>query len=153
MIAAIRPEAWNLPLLLHVAGAMLLVSMLVLASAALVGAGRSGPPAQVIATRRFGFRALAWGALPAYLLMRVGAEWIVAQEGGRQSQTWIEIGSGIGDFGLLVLIVTTIIAWVAARGARDGGEEGIVTSAPAALTLLLLAAFVVAIWAMTGKPS
>jgi hypothetical protein len=76
LVAAIRTDAWNFPLLVHVLGAMLLVGALVLAGSALLFAWRGGDASLV----RLGYRSLLLGALPAWVLMRVGAEWIASKE-------------------------------------------------------------------------
>ena len=72
MLAAIRPDDWNFPLLVHVLGATLLVGGLVAAMTALLLGWRRD--SQLYS--RFGFRMLLFVALPAYLVMRIGAEWI-----------------------------------------------------------------------------
>ena len=77
MLATIRPDSWDFPLLLHVLGAMLLVGTLVLAASALVLAWRDGNASLV----RLGYRSLLLGALPAWIVMRGAAEWIADKEG------------------------------------------------------------------------
>src|SRR5206468_4037625 len=95
--ATIRPDACNFPLLLHVLGAMLLVGALILASSALILAWRDGSPALV----RLGYRSLLIGALPAWILMRVGAEWIASKEDltGSNTPSWVDIGYNTADLG------------------------------------------------------
>ena len=72
---------------------------------------------------RFAFRTLLIGAIPAYLVMRVGAEWIATR---RTSPTptpaWIGIGYSVADGGLLLLIIMTVLAGLAPRAGRRGGE-------------------------------
>ena len=66
MILFIRPDSWNFPLLVHVAGAMTLVAALVVAAAALVQAWREADPAAASALVRFGFRTLLTGLAVRY---------------------------------------------------------------------------------------
>jgi uncharacterized membrane protein len=150
MIALVRPDDWNFPLLVHVAGAMLLVGSLVTVAALLLLAWRGDSPGLI----RLGFRTLLIAALPSYVLMRVGAEWINSKENIPDEADWIGIGYITADGGLLFLLISTILAGIAARRARrhpgGGGTLGRVVTV---LTLVVLAAYVVAVWAMTAKPS
>jgi hypothetical protein len=148
MLAIARPDSWDLPLFVHVAGAMLLVGMLVVVLVASAGALRRGDGAAALA--RLSFRSLLLGVLPAYLVMRVGAEWI-ASEQAVGDPTWVGIGYATADGGLLFTIVAIVLAWRASRrGAEGPGGMG---RAVVVLAGLLLLAFLVAVWAMTAKPS
>jgi hypothetical protein len=150
VIAAIRPDSWNLPLLIHVAGAMLLVGVLVTVAGLLLASRRGGGAA---ALSRLGFRVLLIAGIPSFLLMRVGAEWVAAEEDVSDDSTWIGIGYMTSDLGLLLIIISTVLAGVGARRlARAGGGER-ATSVAAWMTIVLLAAFIVATWAMTTKPA
>ena len=71
MLAAIRADSVNLPLLLHVLGAMLLVGSLLAVGFATVLSRRSPDNAPGLA--RFGLKTLLLGVLPSYILMLVGA--------------------------------------------------------------------------------
>ena len=150
MIALVRPDAWNFPLLLHVFGAMVLVGALVLAGSALVLAWRDGNPVLV----RLGYRSLLLGALPAWVLMRAGAGWIASKEGYTDSNaTWIGIGQSSADLGLLLILVSTLLAGLAVRRIRRSSVPGPMARAPAGLVSLLLVVYLVAIWAMTTRPT
>ena len=128
---------------------MLLVGALVLAASALVLAWRDGNAALV----RLGYRSLLIGALPAWILMRVGAEWIASKEDLTDSKaTWIGIGQGAADLGLLLILISTVLAGLAMRRVRRAERPGPLARAPAGLVSLLLIANLVAIWAMTTKP-
>jgi hypothetical protein len=147
MLAIIRPDEWNLPLFVHVAGAMALVGALVIVLALGGAALRRGDG--TVALTRLAYRGLLIGVLPAYLVMRVGAEWI-ASEADWGEPAWIGIGYGISDLGLLLTIVATVLAWRATkRGEAGPGGMG---RAVVVLSGVLLFAYLVAIWAMTTKP-
>jgi uncharacterized membrane protein len=149
-IALVRPDDWNFPLLLHVAGATLLVGSLVTAAALLLLTWRGDSPGLI----RLGFRTLLIAAFPSYVLMRVGAEWINSKENIPDEAAWIGIGYITADGGLLFLLISTILAGVAARrGGRHPGGGGTLGRVVTVLTLVVLAAYVVAVWAMTTKPS
>jgi uncharacterized membrane protein len=149
-IALVRPDDWNFPLLVHVGGAMLLVGSLVTVVALLSLAWRGDSPGLI----RLGFRTLLIAALPSYLVMRVGAEWINSKENIPDEADWIGIGYITADGGLVFLVISTILAGVAARRAgRHRGDGGTLGRVVTVLTLVVLAGYVVAVWAMTTKPS
>ena len=148
MVATVRPDAWNLPLLVHVAGAMLLVGALAVVLALSAAALRRGEDAAALT--RLAFRGLLLGVLPAYVVMRGGAEWVASEE-GVADPAWIGIGYSVADGGLVLAIIAAVLARRASRrGAAGAGGLG---RAVVALSGLLLVAYVVAIWAMTAKPS
>ena len=147
MLAAIRPDSWSVPLLLHVLGAMVLVGgLLVTTTSVLVARGD-------VRLLRVGYLALLAVCLPGYLVMRVGAEWIYAKEhlGDMPSDpTWVGIGYGTADAGALLLLLALILGGIGVRRLRDG-RTGLVR-ASLFISVLLLAAYVVTIWAMGAKP-
>ena len=154
-LAAIRPGDWNLPLFLHVLGAMVATGGLVLALVYLAGAWRGDSPRLF----RAGFKSLLYGAIPGYIVMRVAAQWIFSKEGLdnlSEDPGWIGIGFIVGDIGLLFLLIATITSGVASRKAlaADGGAapRTVGVRVAASLTALLLIAYVIAIWAMATKP-
>ena len=144
MLAMIRPDSWELPLLVHVGGAMLLVAALVVVLALAAHGLRRGDGAAVLA--RTTFRALLLGVLPAYVVMRAGAEWIASEE-AVGDPTWIGIGYAASDGGLLLILIATGLAW---RSARRGGGT---SRAVAVLSGLLVVVYLVTVWAMTAKPA
>lgn len=154
-LLVIRPDDWNFPLLLHVGGAMLMCGAVAVASAALVLAVRSTGDDRVTMAR-FGFRTLLIAVIPSYLVMRVAAEWIYSKEGfsGDNDPGWIGIGYIISDLGLLLIIIATVLSGLAARRIRTNPDgPSLMTRISMALTFVLIAAYVVAVWAMTTKPS
>jgi hypothetical protein len=149
MFAAIRPDHWDFPLFLHVAGAMLLVGALVVVVVTMAAALRNGDGVEVLA--QLAFRTLLIGVIPAYVLMRGGAEWIASEEGVPDDLGWIGIGNGVADGGLLLTLVAVVLAWrIARRGAAGPGGLG---RAVFVLAALLILAYGVAIWAMAAKPA
>jgi hypothetical protein len=151
LLAAIRPDDWNLPLFLHLLGAMALVGALLLVAVSLAGAGRGGS----VATVRLGFRALLFAALPAWILMRGTAQWLESEENlDEDPPEWVDLGYLISESTLLLLIGATVCAGLAARRARRGvvGGGGL-SGAVVVLVAISLVAYLVAIWAMATKPS
>ncbi len=150
-LATVRPDGWNLALFFHLLGGMLLVGAAVLAAAALFSASRSGS----VAAARLGYRSLLLGVIPAWIAMRVSAEWIADKEGLNVDDppSWVEIGYVTSEPTLLLLIAATVLSGLYVRGA--GAAETGVGGRPriaAVLVALTLVAYLVAIWAMTTKP-
>lgn len=148
VIAVVRPDSWNVPLFIHVLGAMLWTGTLLLAVIAFADQRRGGDP-------RFGFLTLLRASIPAYIIMRVGAQLVADKEKlGDSDDAWIGIGYGVTDLGVLLLIIATVCAGLAARKARrgEGGTGTGLATASLALSAVLLVGALVAIWAMTTKP-
>ncbi|HEX8645636.1 MAG TPA: hypothetical protein VF715_01965 [Thermoleophilaceae bacterium] len=151
VLAAIRPDEWNLPLFFHVLGAMALVGALLLASTVLAGVWRDGSAART----RIAYRTLLFVAIPAWLVTRVFAQIIADKEGydGDEVPSWIEIGFITTEPGLLLLIGATVAAGVGSRRAlREGGPVGTSGRVAAVLCWLITLLYLVAVWAMTAKP-
>jgi len=150
VIATVRPHAWDFPLFVHVLGAMILVGGL-LAGAACLWLARGD--ARFL---RIGYRSLLVVALPGWILMRVGAEWIASKEGwthkGVPTPRWLDIGFLIADIGGLILLISLIVGGVGVRRLRSG-QGATLLRTTLALSVVLLAAYVVAVWAMAGKPT
>ena len=154
-VAAIRPDDWNLPLLLHVLGAMLLVGTLLAVVLVLFLGWRRDDPAEAAALARLGFRTLLFGVLPSFVLMRVSAQWIYAEEFGDADEdpAWVAIGYITTDLGGLLLLIALIVGGLGARRLRRSeGRSSALSRVAGVLSALLLAANLVAIWAMTTKP-
>jgi cytochrome b561 len=151
-LAVVRPGAWDFPLFLHIAGAMALVASLVVALYAIrIARERGDQPAA-----QFAFRTLWRFTLPAYIVMRVGAQWIVSKEKLEDSKdAWIGIGFGTSDLGLLLLIIGLILTGLMARRAKQGTSVAGTVQLRAAgiIAGLLVLAYLVTIWAMTTKPT
>jgi uncharacterized membrane protein len=155
MLAVTRDSSWEASLFVHIAGAMLLVGGLFVASLCLLYAWRAADDGERTRIQRFAYLTLFFVVLPAYIVMRVAAQWVLSESPydlGDDDPTWVGIGFIIADAGFLVLIATLILAGIGIRRMRtDGGRAGgrVVT----VLSVALLIAYVVAIWAMTAKPS
>ena len=149
-LAAVRPDSWNFPLFLHVLGAMILVGGLVTGASALAFARGD---ARLL---RLGYWSLLAVALPGWVLMRIGAQWIYSKEGWDDvpenvRPVWLDLGAVLADVGGLILLVSLIAGGVGVYRLRAGKGSGLLR-VTLALSLLLLAAYVVAVWAMAGKP-
>jgi cytochrome b561 len=151
MLAIVRPDAWNFPLFVHIGGAMALVASLVLALYGIrIARTRGDQPAA-----QFAFRVLWRFTLPAFIVMRLGGQWIAAKEKLENSDdTWIGIGFTVSDLGLLLLIIGLVLTGLMARRAKAGTSVAGAGQLRAAgiVAGILVTAYLVAIWAMTTKP-
>lgn len=150
MLAAIRGDAVNLAVLVHVVGAMALVGALVTAGTAGLVGWRGE-----LALRRLSYKTLLLVALPGYIVMRIGAEWAFAKENVDdvlEDEAWIGIGYITADIGALLLVIALILGGIGLRRSRTGGG-GALLKTTTVLSLLLVAFYVVAVWAMGAKPS
>jgi hypothetical protein len=96
-------------------------------------------------------------ALPGWVIMRVGAEWIYSKEGwdkvpDKLQPTWLGIGYITADAGGVILLVALILGGIGLRRARSGGGIGLIR-ASTVLAAVLIAVYVVTVWAMGGKPN
>jgi hypothetical protein len=147
-----RPDSWDLPLFVHILGAMLLTGALFLSAVSLIVAWR-GNAASLI---HLGFKSLFYGAIPGWILMRGGAEWIAHKEGLDNSDVnfaWLNIGETTADLGFVLLLASVVIgAIVVRRINRNQDGSGVSTRVATVLVSLLLVAYFVTVWAMTTKP-
>jgi hypothetical protein len=142
VIAFSRPF-W--PLFLHVLGAMTLVGAVLTAVIVSYVAWRR---TDLAILRRAAFWSLVAVGVPSYVVMRVAAQWIYSKEGysGHDDPTWLGIGFGAADFGLLLLLVTTGLAFWWQRGGKPVAGRLV-----AGLSTVYLVILAVAWTAMSGK--
>ena len=151
VLAAARPDSWDFPLFLHVLGAMVLVGGL-LTGASTIALARGD--ARFL---RLGYWTLLLVALPGYIVMRVGAQWLYAKgpwedlPEGVDEPAWLGIGWIVADAGALLVLIALILGGIGIRRLRSGGGTGLLKAAMV-ISLIVLAAALVAVWAMAGKP-
>jgi len=148
-LALIRPDSWNFPLFVHIVGAVLFAGG-VLTCATILGFARGD--ARFL---RFGYWALVAVALPGYIVLRVGAEWIYSKEGWDDvdnTPNWLDIGYIIADAGALLLLIALITGGVGVYRMRDGKGGAGLLKVTLVLAEVMFLASVVAVWAMAAKP-
>ena len=153
MLAAIRPDDVNFPLFLHVFGAMLLVGALFAVALATLLAWQR--PDEATGLTRFALRTLLIGVVPSWILMRVAAQWTESREGFPDDfePAWLGIGYSTAEGGGLLILISLILGAVGLRKLRSGSGGAGFTRAVGVISILLLVAYVIAIWAMTAKPT
>jgi hypothetical protein len=142
VIAFSRPF-W--PLFLHVLGAMTLFGAILTAAITSIVAWRRP---ELTFLQKATFRALL-AAVPAFVVFRVAAQVIYSDEKdvfGGQDPTWIGIGLGVSDAGVLLLLASIGFAYWWTRGGKP--IAGRIVAALASVYLVLLG---VAWFAMSAK--
>lgn len=151
LVATVRADEQNLPLFLHVLGAAVLVGGLFASASALAYA--QGEARWL----RLGYWSLLAISLPGWIVMRIGAAWIYSEQGWDdlpedfEEPTWLGIGYSVADFGGLLLLLTLVVGGVGLVRLRAGKGSGLLRGT-LIFALVLLAAYLVAAWAMAGKP-
>jgi hypothetical protein len=145
MVAVLQPPSGNLPLFLHVLGAVVVFGTTATLAVAGFASRRNAEHNALLA------RTVVWtfllGVLPAWILMRIGAEWIRSKEfpSGSDEPGWIGVGYLVSDGTAVLLIVTGILAWLSVRRGR------VMLAVPILATICVLG-YAVAWFAMSGKP-
>jgi hypothetical protein len=146
LLAATRPHSWEVPLFLHVAGAAVFFGAVAVATVAQLTATKAAEPELL---RRAAFRSMLIVGIPAYVVFRIGAEWIRNKEiGDAEDPNWVGIGYGVADIGLVIFVIALILTGIAVRK-----PKGWLTITSGVLSAILFVALVVAIWAMGAKPT
>ena len=155
VLAATRPTEWDFPLFLHVLGAMILVGGLVTTVGFQVLAWRRRDPVDMVAFDRAAFWALLTVALPGWIVMRAGAQWIYSKQGwsGEDDPDWLGMGYAVADIGIAVLLISIILAGIGVRRLKPGRTSNVLGRIATPLVTILLVAYLIAVWAMTTKPS
>jgi len=148
MLAAMRPDSWNFPLLVHVFGAMVLVGGLLTATSALAFAKGD------VRLLRLGYWSLLAVSLPGYVVMRIGAQWVASKGWDKvdPAPTWLDIGYIVADAGALLMLIALVVGGIGMRRLRQGKGQGLLQAA-LVIAIVILAAALVAVWAMAGKPN
>lgn len=160
----------NFPLLVHIAGATVLVGGVIAAVVAFLSA--RGDARKL----RLGFYSLLFVALPGLVITKFGATWIWSKESTHSfigsafphsnDPRWIEVGGTALDGGGALLVLALILGWFGLKR-LDGGEGDFLAKVPVVrnmsgatllkgstiISVLLLVGYVLAIWAMGTKPS
>jgi uncharacterized cupredoxin-like copper-binding protein len=153
MLAAIRPDGQDFPVLLHIVGATIVFGAL-LASVGSLALARGQ-----IRLFRIGYFSLLFVALPGWILMRLSGEWIYRKQGWNsvpeqlKDPTWLRIGFAVADWGGLLFLLALVIGGVAVLRMRSGKSGAGLLKVTMSIAVALAIGYVGAVWAMTGKPN
>jgi hypothetical protein len=150
VLADSRDISLNFPLFVHVLGAMILVGGLLTGGSVLAFARGDAK------SLRLGYWSLLAVALPGWLIMRIGAQWIYTKEHWDDlpqddQPGWLGIGYLMADLGGIILAVSLIVGGIGVYRLREDKGSGLL-KVTLVLSFVLLAGYVVAVWAMSGKP-
>ena len=156
MLADVRSTAVNYALFLQVLGAMILVGALITAVTAQVLSWKRGRGTDAAAYARVAFKTLLFVGIPAWVAMRIGAAWVGSESGWDKvdpSPNWLVIGFITAEGGGLLLLASVILAGFGVRRlARADSGPSIMARSAGVITIVILVAYLVALWAMTAKP-
>jgi hypothetical protein len=154
VLAVIRPDDWNFPLLVHVLGAVLLMGALFVSGWSLLAGWQKTDTRDAVGLTRFGLWSLLLGVVPAWIVMRVGAEWIYDREGftGDDDPDWLGIGYIASDLGGLLLLISIVLSIIGLRRLRADTIRSTLGRIVAVVALVMLVIYAISVWAMTAKP-
>jgi hypothetical protein len=153
MLAAIRPDDQSFALLLHLVGATVVFgALLASATSLLLARGETR-------LLRLGYFSLLLVGLPGLILMRLAGEWLYRMQNWDKlppqlaQPSWLKIGFAVADWGGVLLLLALALGALGVHRLGNGkGGTGLL-KATMVISLVLVVAYVVAVWAMTGKPS
>jgi uncharacterized cupredoxin-like copper-binding protein len=152
LLAAIRPAGQDFPVLLHIVGATVVFGAL-LASATSLALARGD-----VRLLRLGYFSLLLVGLPGLILMRLSGEWIYRKQGwddlpeNLRDVAWLRIGFVVADGGAILFLLALVAGGVGISRLRRGQGGAGLLKVTMVSALVLAVAYVVAVWAMTGKP-
>jgi hypothetical protein len=153
MLAAIRPDNQSFALLLHLVGATVVFgALLASATSLLLARGETR-------LLRLGYFSLLLVGLPGLILMRLAGEWLYRMQNWNKlppqfaEPSWLKIGFDVADWGGVLLLLALVLGGVGVHRLRNGKGGTVLLTATMVISLILVVAYVVAVWAMTGKPS
>jgi hypothetical protein len=153
VLAAIRPDDQSFALLLHLVGATVVFGALLASATSLLLA--RGEPRLL----RLGYFSLLLVALPGLILLRLAGEWLYRLQDWNQlpdqldEPAWLKIGFIVADWGGLLLLLALALGGIGVHRLGNGKGGTILLNATMLISLILILAYTVAVWAMTGKPN
>jgi hypothetical protein len=143
MVGLVLP---NYRVFLHVLGAIMLSGGI--GAVVVLAIATKRRPEHAALLSRLAFRTLVLVVIPAWILMRVGAQQVADSEYPGTTPGWVGVGfivsEGVGAF----ILASGVIAFLSARR----GGAGRLATTLAVLAPIQLIALVVAWWAMTTRP-
>ena len=153
MLAAIRPDEQSFALLLHLVGATVAFgALLACASSILLSRGETR-------LLRLGYFSLLLVGLPGLILLRLAGEWLYRLQSWNKlpSQidrpSWLDIGFIVADWGGLLFLVALVLGGIGVQRLRNGKGGTVLLKSTMIISLVLAVGYVIAVWAMTGKPN
>jgi hypothetical protein len=153
LLAAIRPDDQSFALLLHLVGATVVFGALLASATSLLLAHGE---ARLL---RLGYFSLLFVGLPGLILLRLAGEWLYRLQDWNklpdqiEEPAWLGIGFLVADGGGLLFLVALALGGLGVyRLGKGTGGTGLLR-ATMVIAMILIVAYIVAVWAMTGKPN
>lgn len=152
VIAALRPDEQSFALLLHLVGATVVFGALLASATSLLLARGE---ARLL---RLGYFSLLLVGLPGLILMRLAGQWLYDLQHWDDlpdqidEPAWLGIGFVVADWGGLLFLLSLALGGVGIHRLRQGKSATGLLNATMLISVVLIVAYVVAVWAMTGKP-
>jgi hypothetical protein len=153
LLAAIRPDEQSFALLLHLVGATVVFgALLASATSLLLARGETR-------LLRLGYFSLLLVGLPGLILLRLAGQWLYQLQKWDELKdqigepAWLTIGFVVADWGGLLFLLALALGGIGVRRLRAGKSGAGLLQATTVIALILILAYAVAVWAMTGKPS
>ena len=154
MLAAIRPDIQSFALLLHLVGATVVFGALLASATSLVLARGD---ARLL---RLGYFSLLLVGLPGLILLRLAGQWLYQLQRWDElpaqfsRPAWLQIGFIVADWGGVLFLLALALGGLGVYRLRHGKHGAtLLLQATMVSSLILILGYVVAVWAMTGKPS
>ena len=153
VLAAIRPDDQSFALLLHLVGATVVFGAL-LASATSLALARGE-----IRLLRLGYFSLLFVGLPGLILLRLAGQWLYQLQNWDDlpaqipEPDWLSIGFVVADWGGLLFLLSLVVGGIGIYRLGKGKGGAALLKVTMVISLILIVAYVVAVWAMTGKPN
>jgi len=153
VLAAIRPDEQSFALLLHLVGATVVFgALLASATSILLARGDSR-------LLRVGYFSLLVVGLPGLILLRLAGQWLYNLQHWDDlpdqfdQPAWLGIGFIVADWGGLLFLLSLALGGIGIYRLRQGKNATGLLNATMLISLVLIVAYAVAVWAMTGKPN
>ena len=152
MLAAFRPDEQSFALLLHLVGATVVFGAL-LASATSILLARGD-----VRLLRLGYFSLLLVGLPGLILLRAAGQWLYNLQhwddlpDQLDEPAWLGIGFIVADLGGVLFLISLALGGAGIYRLRHGKRGAGLLTATMPISLILIVGYVVAVWAMTGKP-
>ena len=112
----------------------------------------------VDAGANIGYFSLLLVGLPGLILMRLAGQWLYNLQKWDELRdqfdqpAWLGIGFVVADWGGVLFLLSLALGGVGLYRLRQGKSATGLLNATMLISLVLIVAYVVAVWAMTGKP-
>ena len=154
MLAAIRPTDWNWLLFGHLLAAFALVAGVIVVILTSAAATWSGRPEHTPLLRAIGFRTNLVVVIPAFVAIHILGGILANREfpGDTNEPSWLGASFAVTTIATLVAVVLALLQYWALRRSRAGSQGGWQALTATCVPPVILAALVVVIVLMAGKP-